>query len=126
MLSRAGADGSPVAQKKISHELGLTPIEPRAFELVLNYRSHGGIVNCARSVIELIMCYWPYSIDALKPERAIVDGFRPMFFASRVNVRSVTLWPSCRRLTAVNRLTWRSYSPGTTKGKSSISGRTNV
>jgi len=72
------------------YELGLIPVEPRTFELVLNYRSHGGIVNCARSVIELIMCYWPYSIDALKPERAIVDGFRPIFFAGQGNVGLLT------------------------------------
>ncbi|KAF9642213.1 P-loop containing nucleoside triphosphate hydrolase protein, partial [Thelephora ganbajun] len=67
-------------EKQLSHELGLTPVESRTFELVTNYRSHSGIVNCARSVIELIMRYWPYSIDVLKPEQATIDGFRPIFF----------------------------------------------
>ena len=76
-----------VHQKRLSRELGLAPVEPKTFELALNYRSHGGIVNCARSVIELITRYWPYSIDALKPERAIIDGFRPMFFSSQGDVR---------------------------------------
>jgi len=43
-------------------------------------------VNCARSVIELITSYWPHSIDTLQPERASVDGFRPIFFSSKGNV----------------------------------------
>ena len=38
-------------------------------------------MNCARSVIELIMRYWPYSIDALQPEEAVVNGVRPIFFS---------------------------------------------
>jgi len=60
--------------------------DPKTYELVVNYRSHGGIVNCARSVIELITLYWPHSIDILQPERASVDGFRPIFFSSQGNV----------------------------------------
>ena len=43
-------------------------------------------MNCARSVIELITLYWPHSIDILRPERASVDGFRPLFFSSHRNV----------------------------------------
>ena len=44
-----------------------------------NYRSHGGIVNCARSVIELIELFWPDTIDSLRPESGVVDGLRPIF-----------------------------------------------
>jgi len=65
---------------------GIKPADPKTYELVVNYRSHGGIVNCARSVIELIVLYWPHSIDILQPERASVDGFRPIFFSSQGNV----------------------------------------
>ena len=43
-------------------------------------------MNCARSVVELITLYWPHSIDRLQPERASVDGFRPIFFSSQGNV----------------------------------------
>ena len=71
-------------QKQLHH--GAKPADPKTYELVVNYRSHGGIVNCARSVIELITLYWPHSIDILKPERASVDGFRPIFFSSQGNV----------------------------------------
>jgi hypothetical protein len=50
------------------------------FHLGINYRSHGGIVNCAHSVIEIIGKFWPYKIDILAQERGIVDGPRPTFF----------------------------------------------
>ena len=43
-------------------------------------------MNCARSVIELITLYWPHSIDILQPERASVEGLRPVFFSSQGNV----------------------------------------
>ncbi|KIK18633.1 hypothetical protein PISMIDRAFT_109068 [Pisolithus microcarpus 441] len=54
---------------------------PASFQLAINYRSHGGIVNCAHSVIELISHFWPHSIDSLQPERGIVDGLKPVFFS---------------------------------------------
>ncbi|KAI6153131.1 hypothetical protein BKA82DRAFT_4349614 [Pisolithus tinctorius] len=53
---------------------------PMSFQLAINYRSHGGIVNCAHSVIELISRFWPNSIDSLQPEHGIVDGLKPVFF----------------------------------------------
>ncbi|KAI6165387.1 hypothetical protein EDD17DRAFT_225222 [Pisolithus thermaeus] len=53
---------------------------PESFQLAINYRSHGGIVNCAHSVIELISHFWPNSIDHLQPEHGIVDGSKPVFF----------------------------------------------
>ncbi|KAF9219473.1 hypothetical protein BS17DRAFT_760990 [Gyrodon lividus] len=62
-----------VVQKRI-----VTP--PTSFQLAINYRSHGGIVNCAHSVIELITRFWPNSIDVLQPEKGIVDGSKPIFF----------------------------------------------
>ena len=76
-----------VLQKQLARELGLTPVEPRTFELVLNHRSHSGIVNCARSIIELVTRYWPHSIDVLRPEGATTDGCRPTFFIGRGDVR---------------------------------------
>ncbi|KAI9462689.1 hypothetical protein HD554DRAFT_2288449 [Boletus coccyginus] len=55
-------------------------IDPAAFQLAINYRSHGGIVNCAHTVIERIIRFWPDAIDVLQPERGIVQGFKPVFF----------------------------------------------
>ncbi|KAG2091484.1 uncharacterized protein F5147DRAFT_822994 [Suillus discolor] len=54
--------------------------QPTMFQLAINYRSHGGIVNCAHSVIELITKFWPNTIDNLRPERGVVDGLKPVFF----------------------------------------------
>jgi hypothetical protein len=54
--------------------------EPVTFELAVNYRSHGGIVNCARSVIELITHFWPNAIDILPEEQGVIDGIKPLFF----------------------------------------------
>ena len=55
--------------------------DPTEFQLAINYRSHGGIVNCAHSVIERIMHFWPDAIDSLRPERGVVDGSKPVFFS---------------------------------------------
>ncbi|KAJ7479993.1 hypothetical protein B0H11DRAFT_1263344 [Mycena galericulata] len=55
-------------------------LQPRTFQLTVNYRSHAGIVNCAHTVIEVITRFWPYAIDALDRERGTVDGLRPVFF----------------------------------------------
>lgn len=60
--------------------LHLTQEPPRTFQLGVNYRSHGGIVHCAHSVIELITQFWPYAIDVLAREQGIVDGSKPVFF----------------------------------------------
>ncbi|KAG1728187.1 P-loop containing nucleoside triphosphate hydrolase protein [Suillus paluster] len=54
--------------------------QPTMFQLGMNYRSHGGTVNCAHSVIELITKFWPDSIDHLQPEKGMVDGVKPIFF----------------------------------------------
>ncbi|KAG2120311.1 hypothetical protein BD769DRAFT_1361758, partial [Suillus cothurnatus] len=46
--------------------------------LAINYRSHGGIMNCVHSVIKLITKFWSNTIDNLLPE---VDRLRPVFCA---------------------------------------------
>lgn len=55
--------------------------KPELFELAINYRSHGGIVNCAQSVVKLITDFWPESIDILQTEQAMLGGPKPVFFA---------------------------------------------
>ncbi|KAF8624782.1 hypothetical protein AX15_005672 [Amanita polypyramis BW_CC] len=54
---------------------------PKTFYLTVNYRSHAGIVNCAHSIVELVQQYWPYSIDALAPEKGLIVGAPPVFLA---------------------------------------------
>jgi hypothetical protein len=53
---------------------------PKMFQLTVNYRSHEGIVDAARSITELIMDFFPNSIDKLEPERGKAPGPRPDFF----------------------------------------------
>ncbi|KAI5120221.1 hypothetical protein M0805_000036 [Coniferiporia weirii] len=53
--------------------------QPKLFQLTMNYRSHGGIVNCADSIVQLITKYWPDSIDLLEREQGVVDGMHPVF-----------------------------------------------
>ncbi|KAG8995801.1 hypothetical protein FRB94_008764 [Tulasnella sp. JGI-2019a] len=55
-------------------------VHPAFFQLSVNYRSHGSIVNAATSVVSLITKLFPRSIDALAPERGMVDGPKPVFF----------------------------------------------
>ncbi|KAF8261742.1 hypothetical protein EI94DRAFT_1745299 [Lactarius quietus] len=59
----------------------IAPHQPRSFQLVTNFRSHGGIVRCAHSVILLITKFWPYAIDILPEEKGIVNGIKPVFFS---------------------------------------------
>lgn len=59
----------------------VAPRQPRSFQLVTNFRSHGGIVSCAHSVIVLVTKFWPYAIDILPEEKGIVDGIKPVFFS---------------------------------------------
>jgi hypothetical protein len=56
-------------------------IHPALFHLAVNYRSHGGIVDCASSITQLISDLFPYSIDKLKKETGITDGPKPVFFS---------------------------------------------
>jgi hypothetical protein len=51
---------------------------------LINYRSHGGIVDCAASLIELISTLFPYSIDKLAKESAVVAGPKPCMFRTDV------------------------------------------
>jgi hypothetical protein len=59
----------------------IVPHPPKSFQLVTNFRSHGGIVRCAHSVIVLITRFWPYAIDILPEEKGIVDGIKPVFLS---------------------------------------------
>ncbi|KAK7034640.1 hypothetical protein VNI00_012282 [Paramarasmius palmivorus] len=64
-------------------------VPPSMFELTVNFRSHAGILDCAHTVIELIVQFWPYSIDVLQRGRGVVGGIKPVFFRGwdQTNVR---------------------------------------
>lgn len=85
-------------------------------------------MNCARSVIELVTLYWPHSIDILQPERASVDGFRPIFFSSQGNVILflMLLWSYRSTDIRANSVTSRDPSLVMVKGSRLNSEQTNV
>lgn len=55
-------------------------VHPKLFQLSINYRSHGGIVNAASSVIDLLSDFFPDSIDKLERESGLASGPKPVFF----------------------------------------------
>ncbi|KDN37508.1 hypothetical protein RSAG8_10107, partial [Rhizoctonia solani AG-8 WAC10335] len=57
------------------------PIHPTLFHLSVNYRSHGGIVECASAIVELVSDLFPNSIDKLEKEAGLIGGPRPTFFS---------------------------------------------
>jgi hypothetical protein len=85
-------------------------------------------VNCARSVIDLITLYWPHSIDILQPERATVEGFRPIFFSGQgeVILSSVCLYLYQPTEIYANRMILRNPSSVMAKGRQLSSEQINV
>lgn len=61
--------------------MATSTVQPKSFQLAINYRSHGGIVSCAHSLIQIITHFWPYAIDILGEEKGIIDGLKPVFFS---------------------------------------------
>lgn len=60
---------------------GIQLKSPESFQLTVNYRSHGGIVRCAHSVVQIITRFWPHAIDSMAEEKGVVDGLKPIFFS---------------------------------------------
>ncbi|KAI6158403.1 hypothetical protein EDD17DRAFT_1763946 [Pisolithus thermaeus] len=77
LIHRTEAAGNMAIQKSCA--------QPEVFKLPINYRSHGGIVDCAQLVVKLIADFWPDSIDVLEPESAMLGGPRPVFFTGWQN-----------------------------------------
>lgn len=54
-------------------------IHPTLFHLSMDYKSHGGIIECANSVAQLISKLFPHF--KLMKEAKLVDGPKPVFFS---------------------------------------------
>jgi hypothetical protein len=48
-------------------------------QLLVNRRSHGGIVNCANAILDLLQRF-PGVIDVLRPEAVAIGKELPVFF----------------------------------------------
>ncbi|KAF8598550.1 P-loop containing nucleoside triphosphate hydrolase protein [Ceratobasidium sp. AG-I] len=67
-------------QKSLNHKSTKATAPFSEFELTVNFRSHGGIVRYAASIIELIYTLFPNAIDYMEPETAKVPGKPPLLF----------------------------------------------
>ena len=47
---------------------------PDMFQLHVNFRTHAGITALADSVVAILECYFPLSIDKLRPESSHIQG----------------------------------------------------
>ncbi|KAI9436977.1 hypothetical protein H4582DRAFT_2058436 [Lactarius indigo] len=57
------------------------PSQPKGFQLLVNYRSHGNIVKCANAIIQLLRRF-PGAIDVLQQEVGVAGKAKPVFFHS--------------------------------------------
>ncbi|KAA8532336.1 hypothetical protein F0562_032409 [Nyssa sinensis] len=55
------------------------------FHLSQNFRTHGGVLNLAQSVIDLLYHFFPLSIDILSPETSLLYGEAPILLDSKNN-----------------------------------------
>ena len=68
---------------------GLEPAEakcltPNVWELTQNFRTHNGVLFIARKIVEMIVHFFPNSIDRMKPESSLVFGPKPIFLESQL------------------------------------------
>eukprot|EP00899_Mesostigma_viride_P002454 jgi/Mesvir1/12209/Mv00438-RA.1 len=52
---------------------------PDMFQLAQNFRTHQGVVSLAASIVNMLLHYFPATMDRLAPECAVVDGEAPVF-----------------------------------------------
>ncbi|KAH9924689.1 uncharacterized protein BXZ73DRAFT_50396 [Epithele typhae] len=52
------------------------------FHLVVNHRSHDGIIQCAQEVVHLLIKYWRSTIDELEDERGSCPGPKPLLISA--------------------------------------------
>jgi ATP-dependent exoDNAse (exonuclease V) beta subunit len=53
-------------------------VPERVYQLTHNYRSHAGILRVANSVVDLLLEFFPQSLDKLAPDCALFEGPRPV------------------------------------------------
>lgn len=58
-------------------------------QLTHNFRTHSGVLNLANSIIQMLIHYFPNSVDKLKPETSITYGEAPILVECEVGGDSV-------------------------------------
>ncbi|XP_042503973.1 uncharacterized protein LOC122081069 isoform X2 [Macadamia integrifolia] len=75
-----------------SNERGKRSCQQRVseiFHLNQNFRTHAGVLNLAQSVIDLLYCFFPHSIDVLSPETSLIYGEAPVLLESGNDENSI-------------------------------------
>jgi hypothetical protein len=72
------------------------PSHPKGFQLLVNYRSHGGIVKCANAIIQLLQRF-PGAIDELQPEAGVAGKAKPVFSIADAFLPKNAISFFCRR-----------------------------
>ncbi|KAK9063838.1 hypothetical protein SSX86_017710 [Deinandra increscens subsp. villosa] len=52
------------------------------FQLKQNFRTHAGVLDLSQSVIDILYCYFPHSVDILEPETSLISGEAPVLLES--------------------------------------------
>eukprot|EP01041_Mallomonas_annulata_P001018 gene1018-1996_t len=81
-LQNGGRNNTTTTTNKSTH----THTVPILKQLVQNFRTNSGVVNLARSVVELIVRLFPNSIDKMEPEWTSVHGRPPIFITTTYDV----------------------------------------
>ncbi|KAK9854785.1 hypothetical protein WJX84_000152 [Apatococcus fuscideae] len=69
-------------RKAAGEKGGLAVALPEIEHLKVNYRTHGGIINVAASIVDLIRRFFPQHIDKLDREEAFFPGPPPLLLTS--------------------------------------------
>ncbi len=64
---------SPLQVRKQVEQKVLVP--SRIYQLIYNYRSHNGILRLASALIDILVQYFPESIDILKRDQGMISLF---------------------------------------------------
>ena len=59
---------------------------PAMWQLCRNFRTHSGVVNLANNVVQLVLRFFPHSIDRMDPEYSQVSGPRPIIVESKEDI----------------------------------------
>ncbi|EFJ34295.1 hypothetical protein SELMODRAFT_438696 [Selaginella moellendorffii] len=59
-------------------------------QLTQNFRTHKGIVDLADSIMQLLLFFFPETVDKLEPERSLICGEKPVVVKSDENYNLIT------------------------------------
>eukprot|EP01035_Chromulina_nebulosa_P017348 gene17348-22895_t len=65
-------------------------LTPNIWELTQNFRTHNGILFLAKSLVDLIIAFFPNTIDKMNPEFSLNNGPKPLFLESSTTGNLIT------------------------------------